>query len=100
MDKGTFIYEGKAKRLFETSDPNIVLIEYKDSFTAFNGEKKATIGGKGQLNNKISAHIFTYLRSVTLAELVRQQESRARGETVVMRDHRPPSPRSTEPVTA
>ena len=62
MDKGTFIYEGKAKRLFETSDPNIVLIEYKDSFTAFNGEKKATIGGKGQLNNKISANIFTYLK--------------------------------------
>ena len=62
MDKGTFIYEGKAKRLFETSDPNIVLIEYKDSFTAFNGEKKATMGGKGQLNNKISANIFTYLK--------------------------------------
>ena len=62
MDKGAFIYEGKAKRLFETSDPNIVLIEYKDSFTAFNGEKKATMGGKGQLNNKISANIFTYLK--------------------------------------
>ena len=62
MDKGTFIYEGKAKRLFETSDPNIVLIEYKDSFTAFNGEIKATMGGKGQLNNKISANIFTYLK--------------------------------------
>lgn len=62
MDKGTFIYEGKAKRLFETSDPNTVLIEYKDSFTAFNGEKKATMGGKGQLNNKISANIFTYLK--------------------------------------
>ena len=62
MDKGAFIYEGKAKRLFETSDPNIVLIEYKDSFTAFNGEKKATMGGKGQLNNKISANIFIYLK--------------------------------------
>lgn len=62
MDKGTFIYEGKAKRLFETSDPNIVLIEYKDSFTAFNGEKKMTMSGKGQLNNKISANIFTYLK--------------------------------------
>lgn len=62
MDKGAFIYEGKAKRLYETSDPNIVLIEYKDSFTAFNGEKKATMGGKGQLNNKISAIIFTYLK--------------------------------------
>ena len=53
-----------------------------------------------ELWSGLNAHIFTYLRSVTLAELVRQQESRAKGETVVMRDHRPPSPRSTEPVTA
>ena len=73
MDKGTFIYEGKAKRLFETSDPNIVLIEYKDSFTAFNGEKKATIGGKGQLNNKISAHIFTYLKEKDIPVHFEQQ---------------------------
>ena len=53
-----------------------------------------------ELWSGLNAHIFAYLRSVTLAELVRQQESRARGEPVVMRDQRPPSPRSTEPVTA
>ena len=48
----------------------------------------------------LNAHIFTYLRSVTLAELVRQQAARADGEPVVMRDRRPQTPRPTEPVTA
>jgi DNA-binding IscR family transcriptional regulator len=47
----------------------------------------------------LNAHIFSYLRSVTLAELVRQQNVPANG-TVVMHDHRPPSARPTEPVTA
>ena len=46
------------------------------------------------------SHIFAYLRSVTLAELVQQQESRAKGEAVVMHDHRPASSRPTEPATA
>ena len=53
-----------------------------------------------ELWSGLNAHIFSYLRSVTLAELVSQQESRAKGEPVVVRDHRPPSSRSTEPVTA
>lgn len=61
MEKKEFIYEGKAKRLYTTEDPDLVIIEYKDSFTAFDGEKKATMSGKGQLNNKISAKIFGYL---------------------------------------
>lgn len=61
MEKKDFIYEGKAKRLYTTGDPHLVIIEYKDSFTAFDGEKKATMGGKGQLNNKISSRIFSYL---------------------------------------
>ncbi|MDR1651366.1 MAG: phosphoribosylaminoimidazolesuccinocarboxamide synthase [Synergistaceae bacterium] len=55
------IYEGKAKRLYTTDDPNVVLIEYKDSFTAFNGEKRAEMSGKGRLNNLISSKIFEYL---------------------------------------
>ncbi|MEG1501864.1 MAG: phosphoribosylaminoimidazolesuccinocarboxamide synthase [Synergistaceae bacterium] len=63
MEKKEFIYEGKAKRLYTTEDPNLVIVEYKDSFTAFNGEKKATMSGKGQLNNKISSKIFEYLAS-------------------------------------
>jgi phosphoribosylaminoimidazole-succinocarboxamide synthase len=55
------LYEGKAKRLYGTDDPNLVVVEYKDSFTAFNGEKRAEMSGKGRLNNLISSEIFEYL---------------------------------------
>jgi phosphoribosylaminoimidazole-succinocarboxamide synthase len=55
------IYEGKAKKLYATDDPGTVVVEYKDSFTAFNGEKKAEMSGKGRLNNLISSEIFAYL---------------------------------------
>jgi phosphoribosylaminoimidazole-succinocarboxamide synthase len=55
------IYEGKAKRLYSTDDPNVVVVEYKDSFTAFNGEKRAEMSGKGRLNNLISSEIFGYI---------------------------------------
>ncbi len=61
MEKKDFIYEGKAKRLFTTEDPELLIVEYKDSFTAFNGVKKATMSGKGQLNNKISSKLFNYI---------------------------------------
>jgi phosphoribosylaminoimidazole-succinocarboxamide synthase len=57
----SLLYEGKAKKLYSTDDPNAVLIEYKDSFTAFNGEKRAEMSGKGRLNNLISSAIFDYL---------------------------------------
>lgn len=63
LNKKDFIYEGKAKKLYATDDPDVVIVEYKDSFTAFNGEKKATMSGKGQLNNKISSKLFGYLKS-------------------------------------
>ena len=63
LTKKDFIYEGKAKRLYTTEDPELVIVEYKDSFTAFNGEKQATMSGKGQLNNKISSKLFEYLAS-------------------------------------
>lgn len=62
MKQGAFLYEGKAKRLYETEDPQMILVEYKDSLTAFNALKKATMGGKGRLNNLISAHLFTTLK--------------------------------------
>ncbi|WP_017550742.1 phosphoribosylaminoimidazolesuccinocarboxamide synthase [Heyndrickxia coagulans] len=55
------VYEGKAKRLFETEDPDVLRVDYKDSATAFNGVKKAEIEGKGQLNNEISSLIFKRL---------------------------------------
>lgn len=55
------LYEGKAKRIYKTDDENILWIEYKDEATAFNGEKKDTIIGKGRLNNEITSIIFERL---------------------------------------
>ncbi|MBC7465363.1 MAG: phosphoribosylaminoimidazolesuccinocarboxamide synthase [Bdellovibrio sp.] len=55
------IYEGKAKKIFETSNPNELMMEYKDSLTAFNALKKGEFSGKGQLNCQISTHLFKLL---------------------------------------
>ena len=54
MKKGEQLYEGKAKKVFATDDPDIVIVDYKDDATAFNGLKKGTIAGKGVINNKMS----------------------------------------------
>ena len=62
MEKGRLLYEGKAKQLFATKDENILLVSYKDSATAFNGEKKEEIVGKGNLNNKITTILFDQLK--------------------------------------
>ncbi|MDA1477104.1 phosphoribosylaminoimidazolesuccinocarboxamide synthase [Bacillus changyiensis] len=59
--KNELLYEGKAKKIYRTEDDHVLLVEYKDSATAFNGEKKAVITGKGRLNNEISSIIFTRL---------------------------------------
>jgi len=61
VQKLAMMYEGKAKKVYRTDDPDLVWIEYKDDATAFNGLKKGTIMGKGELNNKISAHFFQLL---------------------------------------
>ncbi|MGP4080083.1 phosphoribosylaminoimidazolesuccinocarboxamide synthase [Pseudalkalibacillus sp. R45] len=61
MEKQALLYEGKAKRIYQTDDPELVWIEYKDEATAFNGEKKTTITGKGKLNNEISSLLFEML---------------------------------------
>jgi len=55
------MYEGKAKRIFETENENEVIVYYKDDATAFNGEKKGTIEDKGIMNNEITAILFPYL---------------------------------------
>lgn len=55
------LYEGKAKRIYATDDPDLLIAEYKDDATAFNGLKKGVIANKGILNNKISAFFFTLL---------------------------------------
>lgn len=54
MKKLGQLYEGKAKKVFETDDPDILIVDYKDDATAFNGLKKGTISGKGVINNKMS----------------------------------------------
>lgn len=61
MKKSEQLYEGKAKKVFATDNPDIVIVDYKDDATAFNGEKKGTIAGKGIINNKMSNHVFRLL---------------------------------------
>lgn len=56
------LYEGKAKKVYKTDDPDLYVVEYKDDATAFNGQKRERIAGKGELNNKISALFFELLR--------------------------------------
>lgn len=52
------LYEGKAKKVYKTDDPDILIVDYKDDATAFNGEKKGTIVGKGAINNRMTNYIF------------------------------------------
>ena len=58
MKKMEQLYEGKAKRVFLTEDPEVVIVSYKDDATAFNGEKKGMISGKGVVNNRMTNHVF------------------------------------------
>nr|WP_321499261.1 phosphoribosylaminoimidazolesuccinocarboxamide synthase [uncultured Dethiosulfovibrio sp.] len=55
------LYEGKAKRIYRTDNPEVLYLEYKNSLTAFNAKKKAEMEGKGELNNLISSWIFKHL---------------------------------------
>lgn len=61
MEKKEQLYEGKAKKVFATEDPNLVIVSYKDDATAFNGLKKGTIAGKGVVNNRMTNYMFRLL---------------------------------------
>ena len=61
MTKMNQLYEGKAKRVYETEDPNLLIVSYKDDATAFNGLKKGTIAGKGVINNQMSNRLMMRL---------------------------------------
>ena len=61
MQKFEKLYEGKAKQVYRTDDPDVYLVYYKDDATAFNGEKKGTIAGKGSINNRMSNHMMQIL---------------------------------------
>ncbi|MDD4202136.1 MAG: phosphoribosylaminoimidazolesuccinocarboxamide synthase [Candidatus Omnitrophica bacterium] len=63
MDKGEQLYEGKAKKLYATKDPDVLLQEFKDDATAFDATKRGTIVEKGIVNNKISAVLFQLLET-------------------------------------
>jgi len=59
--KQELVYEGKAKKIWTTENPDLYISEFKDDLTAFNGEKKSSEAGKGALNNEISTELFKYL---------------------------------------
>ena len=61
MEKLDLLYEGKAKKVYTTEDPDVLIVDYKDDATAFNGEKKGTIAGKGVINNRMSNYVFKKL---------------------------------------
>ncbi len=61
MQKNELLYEGKAKKLFTTEDPQLLIAEFKDDLTAFNAEKKGSESGKGALNCQISTNLFALL---------------------------------------
>ncbi len=61
MEKREQLYEGKAKKVFLTDDPDLLIVDYKDDATAFNGVKKGTILGKGAINNRMTNHLFQML---------------------------------------
>lgn len=63
MEKKELLYEGKAKKVYATEDPAILLVDYKDDATAFNGLKKGTISGKGAINNRVTNYMMQLLET-------------------------------------
>lgn len=61
MEKKELLYEGKAKKVYTTEDPNLYIVDYKDDATAFNGKKKGTIAGKGVINNRMSNYLMAQM---------------------------------------
>ncbi len=78
MEHGEKLYEGKAKILYATEDPHVVLQYFKDDATAFNAQKRGTIMDKGVCNNRISSALFTYLEGKGIpTHFVRQVDDRS-----------------------
>ena len=76
MKKMEQLYEGKAKKVFATEDPDVVIVDYKDDATAFNGEKKGTIVGKGAINNRMTNHVFKLLKEGVPTHLIEELSDR------------------------
>ncbi|MGD9559265.1 MAG: phosphoribosylaminoimidazolesuccinocarboxamide synthase [Oscillospiraceae bacterium] len=85
MQKRELLYEGKAKKVFATDDPALVIVDYKDDATAGNGAKKGTIAGKGPINNRVTNHLMRLLEQNGVpTHFVRELSAR---ETLVKRVH-------------
>ena len=83
MQKLEQIYEGKAKKVFKTDDPELLIVDYKDDATAFNGLKKGTILGKGVINNQMSNRLMAKMEKAGIpTHFVRELSQR---ETLVKR---------------
>ena len=83
MEKQNLLYEGKAKKVYATEDPELLIVSYKDDATAFNGLKRGTIQGKGAINNQMSNLLMTALEKQGVpTHLVRELNPR---ETLVKR---------------
>ena len=81
MEKQQLLYEGKAKKVYATDDPELLIVSYKDDATAFNGVKRGTIAGKGVINNKMSNRLMRMLENAGIpTHLVRELSDR---ETLV-----------------
>ena len=83
MQKLEQIYEGKAKKVFKTDDPELLIVDYKDDATAFNGLKKGTILGKGVINNQMTNRLMAKMEKAGIpTHFVRELSQR---ETLVKR---------------
>jgi phosphoribosylaminoimidazole-succinocarboxamide synthase len=85
--KGAQLYEGKAKKVWTTNDPEVLIVDYKDDATAFNGEKKGTIHDKGVINNRVSNHLMKMLEKngvpTHLIEEISDRETIVKKVTIV-----------------
>ncbi|MDI9493541.1 MAG: phosphoribosylaminoimidazolesuccinocarboxamide synthase [Bacillota bacterium] len=85
MKKLEQVYEGKAKKVFRTDDDNLYIVSYKDDATAFNGQKKGTIAGKGAINNQVTNHLMKLLEREGIPTHFVEEISET--ETVVKKVH-------------
>ena len=87
MNKLEQLYEGKAKKVFATEDPNVVIVSYKDDATAFDGAKKGTIMGKGAINNQMSNFLMSQLEKAGvpthLVEELNERETAVKKVSIV-----------------
>lgn len=87
MEKTNQLYEGKAKKVFATTDPELCIVDYKDDATAFNGLKKGTIQGKGVINNRITNFMMKLLEEhgvpTHLVEELSERETLVKKVTIV-----------------